>query len=199
MCVSGDYLGKVQFRGRVGGNMIEYGALAFIASDTSQNGRFSFVDRDLATERMVILNSGNVGIGTTSPTALLDVAGNLRVRGAIQYGVPAPAVPDYVFERDYKLMPLRELAHYVKTEKHLPNVPNAGEMSNNGVNLGDFQMKLLEKIEELTLYTVQQAQIIERQKEEAAALKQRAASQEERLRTLEQVVKTLMESGKGSR
>jgi len=76
----GDYLGKVQFRGRVTGNMPEYGALTFIASDTSQNGRFAFVDRDLITERMVVLNTGNVGIGTNAPTEALEVAGNLRVR-----------------------------------------------------------------------------------------------------------------------
>lgn len=201
----GDYLGKVQFRGRVSGNMPEYGALVFIASDTSQNGRFSFVDRDLMTERMVILNTGNVGIGTTAPTALLDVAGNLRVRGTIFYGAPL-SIPDYVFEPDYRLMPLSELEQYVKTEKHLPNIPGAAEVQENGVNQGDFQMRLLEKIEELTLYTVQQAQIIERQRDEAAALRgeaaamrQKAASQEDRLRALEEIVKALVESGKGGK
>ena len=123
--VAGDYLGKVQFRGRVGGNMPEYGALTFIASDTSQNGRFSFVDRDLVTERMVILNSGRVGIGTNAPTEALDVAGNLRVRGSIVYGAPAVAVPDYVFDPDYRLTPLAELQQYVQTEKHLPDIPSA--------------------------------------------------------------------------
>ncbi len=51
---AGDYLGKVQFRGVVGSTAIEYGAMAFIATDTSQNGRFSFLDLDLSTERMVI-------------------------------------------------------------------------------------------------------------------------------------------------
>jgi len=190
--VAGDYLGKVQFRGRVAGNMPEYGALTFIASDTGQNGRFSFVDRDLVTERMVILNTGNVGIGTSAPTALLDVAGNLRVRGTILYGAPASAVPDYVFQPDYKLMPLAQLEQYVKTEKHLPNVPKASEIQDNGVNLGEFQMKLLEKIEELTLYTVEQAKVIEGQKE-------RAASQEERIKALENMVKTLLEKEKACR
>ena len=190
--VPGDYLGKVQFRGRVAGNMPEYGALAFIASDAVQNGRFAFVDRDMSTERMVILNTGNVGIGTTAPTERLDVAGNLRVRGGIVYGAPEVAVPDYVFEPDYRLMPLEKLRQYVKTEKHLPNVPNAGEIQDNGVNLGEFQMKLLEKVEELTLYTMQQAELIERQKE-------KAASQDERIRALEETVKALIARDKGGK
>lgn len=166
----GDYLGKVQFRGRVGAAMLEYGALTFISSDTSQNGRFSFVDRDLVTERMVVLNTGNVGIGTTAPTERLDVAGNLRVRGSIVYGAPAVAVPDYVFEPDFKLMPIAELEQYLAREKHLPNVPNASEIKANGVNLGEFQMKLLEKVEELTLYTVEQKNTIDRQEKRIEAL-----------------------------
>jgi len=208
----GDYLGKVQFRGLVGGNVPEYGALVFIASDASQNGRFSFVDRDLTTERMVILNTGNVGIGTKAPTALLDVAGNLRVRGTIFYGAPL-SIPDYVFDSDYELMPLRELGQYVEREKHLPNIPGASEINDKGVNLGEFQMTLLEKIEELTLYTVQQSQVIERQRDEAAALRgettalreeaarmrQRAASQEDRIKALEEMVKTLVKSDKGGK
>lgn len=159
--IPGDYLGKVQFRGRVGGNMLEYGALAFVGADTNQNGRFAFVDRDLATERMVVLNTGNVGIGTSAPTERLDVAGNLRVRGAIVYGAPAVPVPDYVFESDYRLMPVSELKQYLDKEKHLPNMPKASEIQEKGINLGEFQMKLLEKVEELTLYTVEQAKRIE--------------------------------------
>ncbi|RPI27423.1 MAG: hypothetical protein EHM61_08510 [Acidobacteria bacterium] len=181
--IAGDYLGKFQFRGRVGGNMPEYGALVFIASDTNQNGKFAFVDRDLYTERMVIWNSGNVGIGTSNPTARLDVAGDLRVRGDILQGAPTAAVPDYVFAPDYKLMPLARLEQYVKSERHLPDVPSASEIQRQGVNLSKLQMKLLEKIEELTLYTFEQAKQIqeqqrtieklERQQEELVGLKRK--------------------------
>jgi hypothetical protein len=64
--------------------------------------------------------------------------------------------PDYVFEPDYELMPLSELADFVTRERHLPNVPNAVEVEKNGINVNDFPMALLEKIEELTLYTIDQ-------------------------------------------
>ncbi len=79
--IAGDYLGKVQFRGRVGGSQVEYGAIAFVATDTGQNGRFAFLDRDLTSERVSILNTGNVGIGTTAPQSLLHVAGDVQIDG----------------------------------------------------------------------------------------------------------------------
>ncbi|HYK91639.1 MAG TPA: hypothetical protein VE398_22925 [Acidobacteriota bacterium] len=77
---------------------------------------------------------------------------------------------NYVFEPDYKLMPIEELQKYVQKEKHLPNVPDATEIKGKGLNLGEFQMKLLEKIEELTIYTVQQAKTIQELQARLAAL-----------------------------
>ena len=112
---------------------------------------------------MTINNStGNVGIGTFDPTDLLEVSGgNIRVTGGsfIDDGASLN-VPDYVFEEDYSLMPLGELREYINREKHLPNVPSASEIKEGGLNLSQFQLKLLEKIEELTLHTLaQQSQI----------------------------------------
>lgn len=71
--------------------------------------------------------------------------------------------PDYVFEQQYKLMPLTELELFIKQFKHLPNMPSAQQVTdnNNQVELGEMQLKLLEKIEELTLYVIQQQQEIE--------------------------------------
>ncbi|MBK9638695.1 MAG: hypothetical protein IPO63_13120 [Bacteroidetes bacterium] len=64
--------------------------------------------------------------------------------------------PDYVFDEDYQLMPLLELEKYFKTNKHLPNIPSTKDVKeNDGVNVGEMQNKLLEKVEELTLYLVQ--------------------------------------------
>ena len=67
-------------------------------------------------------------------------------------------MPDYVFEPSYKLLPIDELANFIEKEKHLPNLPLAKEINKNGINMTSFQMRLLEKVEELTLYVVRQEQ-----------------------------------------
>ena len=67
--------------------------------------------------------------------------------------------PDYVFNVDYKLLPLNELANYINRNNHLPGMPSAEEVAANGINLGQMDARLLQKIEELTQY------IIELQKE----------------------------------
>ncbi|GHE56688.1 hypothetical protein GCM10011340_09560 [Roseivirga thermotolerans] len=64
--------------------------------------------------------------------------------------------PDYVFSSDYKLRPLNELEHFIMQNQHLPEVPSAQEIEANGQDLGDIQAVLLKKIEELTLYTIEQ-------------------------------------------
>jgi trimeric autotransporter adhesin len=170
-----DYLGKVQFRGMVGGTAIEYGAMAFIATDTSQNGRFAFLDRDISTERVSILNTGNVGINTIAPLERLHVVGNVRIDGDLLWTDPGASVPDYVFNPGYKLMGIDELEKFIARERHLPNIPAAIDIKDQGLNMSDFQMKLLEKIEELTLYTVQQAKTIRLKDAQIAELDARMA------------------------
>lgn len=71
--------------------------------------------------------------------------------------------PDYVFEKNYNLMPLNTLANYINTNKHLPNVPSLAEVeaNNKQIDISEMQVKLLEKVEELTLYILQQQKEIE--------------------------------------
>ena len=102
----------------------------------------------------VYYNAGNVGIGTTTPDEKLTVKGSIHSEEVkVDLSVPAP---DYVFEADYHLTPLEQLRIYIKQNKHLPNIPTAKEMEANGIELGVMNMKLLEKMEELTLYILEQ-------------------------------------------
>jgi hypothetical protein len=125
------------------------------------------------TYRMSIKDDGKVGIGTQTPSSLLHVdGGDVRVTGGsfIDDGVTL-SVPDYVFEPGYDLPTLEELRAFVEREKHLPNVPSAEEVRRDGLNVSRFQMTLLEKIEELTLYTLQQEDRIGRLEAELQRLR----------------------------
>jgi hypothetical protein len=104
---------------------------------------------------------GSVAIGTTDPLGYkLAVNGN-----AIFNKVKVKLFPwaDYVFYDDYKLPALKEVEAYVKQYKHLPDVPSEKEIQQNGLDLGDSQAMLLKKIEELTLYLIEQNRKLEEQ------------------------------------
>ena len=137
-------------------------------------------------ERLHITGSGSVGVNTSSPASLFHVSGgDIRVSGGsfIDDGVTLNT-PDYVFEAGYELTPLPELKEYIERERHLPNIPSAAEVKANGVRLGQFQMLLLEKIEELTLHTIAQHEEIEKlraQNAELADLQSRIAALEQAL------------------
>ncbi len=97
-------------------------------------------------------SNGYLGIGTTAPDSKLTVKGNIHAEEVkVDLSVPGP---DYVFKEDYDLKPLEEVQNYIKENGHLPNIPSAQEMEANGIQLGEMDMKLLEKIEELTLYII---------------------------------------------
>lgn len=168
----------VVFRGQKSGppnNFGEYAIRTFYAG-------LLFRNTQSGTEMLFVGQGGAVGIGTTSPASKLHVnGGDIRVSGGsfIDDGVTLNA-PDYVFEPDYRLMPLPELKAYVAREKRLPNVPSAGEIKQQGLDLSQFQMRLLEKVEELTLYVLEQH-------EEIAALQERNARLEARLAAVEAV------------
>ncbi len=103
--------------------------------------------------RLTVHHNGNVGIGTNNPDAPLAVSGRIHAEEVkVDLSVPGP---DYVFKTDYELKSLEEVQRYIKENGHLPNIPSAKEMETNGIDLGAMEMKLLEKIEELTLYILQ--------------------------------------------
>lgn len=100
--------------------------------------------------QMTLLPNGNVGIGTTDPTYRLSVNGNIRSKEVVVESNWA----DYVFDKEYQLKPLEEVEAFIKAYKHLPNIPSALEIENNGLKVGDTQKRMMEKIEELTLYVI---------------------------------------------
>ena len=102
----------------------------------------------------IYFDGGDVGIGTEDTFGYkLAVSG---VIGAKEVNVElTSAWPDYVFSDDYKLMTLEQLNAFINQNNHLPNVPSAGEVKESGISVGEMNAKLLEKIEELTLYLLQ--------------------------------------------
>jgi len=115
-----------------------------------------------------IIAAGKIGIGLTdaatklaaSPTdELLTVNGTIHAK-EVKVDLTG-TLADFVFSPSYKLMPLHKVEEYVNANNHLPEIPSAAEVSKNGMNMGDMQNKLLQKVEELTLYVIEQQKQIE--------------------------------------
>ncbi len=123
----------------------------------------------IAGTKMIIKNNGRVGIGTTVPDSKLTVKGKIHAEEVkVDLNVPGP---DYVFDKDYTLTSLAAIEKYILENKHLPGIPSAMEMETNGINLSEMNMKLLEKVEELTLHLISQHKEINALKTELNTLK----------------------------
>lgn len=143
--------------------LLIFAIILFSLSATAQRNPFANL-----TEK-----NGKIGIGTTTPDELLTVKGKIHTQEVL-VDLDGAVAPDYVFETyyngfsemmpGYSLISLEELEAFLKENKHLPNVPSAETMQAEGISLKEMNLILLQKIEELMLYTLQQQKEIEKLK-----------------------------------
>lgn len=121
------------------------------------------------TNSLVLHNSGQVGVGTSATvTGYSDLSFKFFVEGGIRarkLKVDINNWADYVFEPTYKLPSLQEVELFIKQYRHLPGIPSAREVEKEGLDIGGSQVLLLQKIEELTLYMIEQQKEIRKMRE----------------------------------
>jgi hypothetical protein len=149
------YIGQYQ----AGGYCANIGYMAHQADQTTSGFYMTNYGDAEGTTGIFIKKGGYVGIGTTAPDQALTVKGKIHTQEVI-INLDGP-LADYVFHPAYKLMPLTQVEQYVKANSHLPEIPSAAEVSKNGMSIGEMQNKLLQKVEELTLYVIEQQKQIE--------------------------------------
>jgi filamentous hemagglutinin family protein len=145
---------------------------------TNTGGTANLLFYTQLSEKLRITANGNVGIGTTTPDQKLTVNGTVHSKEVI---VDTNIAPDYVFQKyytgksdlksDYRMPTLPEIENFTKKNNHLPGVPSAKEMQEKGISLGEMSNVLLQKIEELTLYAIEQNKKVQSQQEEIECLK----------------------------
>ncbi len=153
--------------GRIRGSNDGY--LILEANPNGYGNKNVYINRYVAGGNILMTSStGKVGIGTDDPKHKLDVNGTIHAHGIL---VTVPEGADFVFGEDYQLRPLNEVNAFIQENKHLPEIQSAADMQQNGVSVNDFQIQLLQKIEELTLYIIQQDQQIQELKQQVNELK----------------------------
>ncbi|MCL4790211.1 MAG: hypothetical protein KJ070_26095 [Verrucomicrobia bacterium] len=126
---------------------------------------------DTTPSLMVDLDGNWVAIGTDTPKPGYELSVDGQIVCEEILVQDSGSWPDYVFNDDYPLRPLTEVETHIREKKHLPGIPTAAEVKRDGLSLGEMQKRMLEKIEELTLYVIDQ--------------NKKLAAQEERIRQLE--------------
>lgn len=150
----------------------------WLSSDASMNSRLAMT---ISNGGFLFLSANQQSTAINSPVTMAEVmkittAGNAALQGkfeAKEIKVTLIPTADFVFENDYNLPKLEDVEKHIKEKKHLPEIASAKEMEKEGVNVGEFQIKLLQKIEELTLYTIEQNKLIKEQQKRIEALEKK--------------------------
>ena len=147
------------------------------------------------TNLLYVRADGNVGIGTANPQSTLAVAGSVTAK---QVTVTQTGWSDFVFDSTYQRIPLNKLAQYVKKANHLPEIPSQPQIEKEGLDLGLMQKLQMQKIEELTLYAIDEDTQLRKQDTTIAAqqqllllLKQEVAAQQLQLQQQQQEIELL--------
>jgi hypothetical protein len=155
-------------------------SINFVLNNDNNDGNsyFKFGDNYNGAVLSVFNNAkvninGNVEISAANPGKyVLNVFGKIRANEVVVNTTGA----DFVFDADYRLQSLAEVESYIKENKHLPGFSSAAEMQLNGMNVSEMQTKLLQKLEEMTLYVIEQNKLNESQSREIERLKQELAN-----------------------
>jgi hypothetical protein len=174
---SGDNLGLFSFRGHNGTQMT--GSRVAITAQAAGNWS--------AGSNPTRLTFGTTPVGSTVVQTVMEITS----QGTVKINGSTLNVPDYVFEDDYALLPLDELQTFISANGHLPGIAAADEVNTNGLDVAGTQMGLLEKVEELTLYTLQQHEQL-KQLDELRAENEELRLQLAELRAGQAEVKALM-------
>lgn len=163
---------RLQIRSDYSWQYVRYNFNGFTTWDlgVEQDGDWQ-VRENGAYPRFIVKKGGNVGIGTTDPGLYkLAVEGKI---GAHEIVVTTEGWSDFVFNKDYKLKDLEEVEKFIEENNHLPDIPSEKEVKENGVQVGEMNAKLLQKIEELTLYMIKMNKEMKVLKNENAVLKEK--------------------------
>lgn len=145
------------------------------SSNPEKSGLY-FFSYDLTNEvsenlNLALIADGHVGIGVENPQYKLEVDGT--VRATTFSAIAPPSWPDFVFNKDYRLRTLEEVEEHIHIKGHLPEIPSESEVTENGINLGEMNAKLLQKIEELTLYMIDMNKRMNQLEQENSQLKEK--------------------------
>ncbi|WP_264523490.1 hypothetical protein [Flavobacterium sp. N502536] len=136
----------------------------------------------LCANRFTIMDNGNVGIGVLNPNNKLDVKGVIHSQ---EVKVDMLGWSDFVFKKGHNLPTLEEVEKHIAEKGHLENIPSEEEVLKNGINVGEMNAKLLQKIEELTLYMIEMKKENQRVTDENLLMKKNQTALEKRIIKLE--------------